>query len=238
MNTLYSSFVNINKIKATALFEDRLKNLWIGCAYQGMLMLPHKDMPFHFYDLPITLSDTPGQINAIYNDRQNVLWCAIEDNGIFQFDSHGHVTRNIPTPGSVSSMYEDSEGTFWIGVNEKGLYIMDRKTGTLHLQYPVSGDFAIRTIAEDRHKNLYISILGKGILRYQLRTRKGELFSVGHPLPGKKIYIIIGLLLYSVTPKTESGSVIMDISVVTIPRPDTFWISLSNQTSNSRPAIP
>lgn len=186
MNTLYSSFVNINKIKATALFEDRLKNLWIGCAYQGMLMLPHKDMPFHFYDLPITLSDTPGQINAIYNDRQNVLWCAIEDNGIFQFDSHGHVTRNIPTPGSVSSMYEDSEGTFWIGVNEKGLYIMDRKTGTLHLQYPVSGDFAIRTIAEDRHKNLYISILGKGILRYQLRTRKGELFSVGHPLPDKK----------------------------------------------------
>lgn len=189
MDTLYSSFVNINKIKATTLFEDRLQNLWIGCAYQGMLMLPHQDTPFRFYDLPITLSDIPGQINAIYIDRKDVLWCSIEDNGIYQFDSHGHVTRNIPAPGSVSSMYEDSKGTFWIGVNGKGLYVLDRKTGTLDLQYPASGDFVIRAITEDADKNLYVSILGKGVLRYQLQAEKGELFSAGHtPELGKGIY--------------------------------------------------
>lgn len=189
VTNIYNSFVNTEKIKINSIFEDKERNLWMGCDYQGILMLPHHEIPFHFWNLPITIDDTPGHINTIYCDNKNILWCAIEDNGIYQFNSNGHVTNHIETPSFVSSIFEDSKGNFWIGMNGKGLFIMDRKNKTFTLKYPIKGNFSVRHIEEDKHGNLYISILGKGILHYSLQTDKATMFSSDSKLKNIQFFI-------------------------------------------------
>ena len=47
---IQSSFININQAKVSSLFEDKQQNLWIGCLYQGFLMLPHKPLLFFFLE--------------------------------------------------------------------------------------------------------------------------------------------------------------------------------------------
>lgn len=185
INTFYSPFININQAKTNALFEDKQRNLWIGCLYQGLLKLPHYSIPFSFWNQPIKNSDIPGCINALYCDKINTVWCAVEDNGIYQLDHNGNVLYHIYTPGDVSSMFEDSNNIFWIGINGKGLYSLNRENGKLELKYPLQGNFSIRCITEDKYKHLYVAILGEGILRYNLHTEKFELFSRKNPIKDK-----------------------------------------------------
>lgn len=170
IGTVYSSFVNTDRMKAKSLFEDKERNLWIGCDFQGMLMIPYRALPFQFWNLPITYDDAAGHVNVLFCDKENTLWCAIWDNGVYQLDSNGHVLRHIDTPSSVSSIFEDSKGNFWLGVDRMGLYLLDRKSGKLTLKLPVRGGFSIRHIEEDRRENLYVSVLGKGVLRHSLAT--------------------------------------------------------------------
>ena len=170
IGTVYSSFVNTDRMKAKSLFEDKERNLWIGCDFQGMLMIPYCALPFQFWNLPITYDDAAGHVNVLFCDKENTLWCAIWDNGVYQLDSNGHVLRHIDTPSSVSSIFEDSKGNFWLGVDRMGLYLLDRKSGKLTLKLPVRGGFSIRHIEEDRRENLYVSVLGKGVLRHSLAT--------------------------------------------------------------------
>lgn len=138
---IQSSFININQAKVSSLFEDKQQNLWIGCLYQGFLMLPHKPLPFSFWNQPIMLSDMPGWLNALYCDKTDTMWCSVEDNGIYQLDCNGNISRHIYTDGVVFSMFEDSDGVFWVGINGKGLYSFNRKKGKLELEYPLQGEF-------------------------------------------------------------------------------------------------
>lgn len=194
---IQSSFININQAKVSSLFEDKQQNLWIGCLYQGFLMLPHKPLPFSFWNQPIMLSDMPGWLNALYCDKTDTMWCSVEDNGIYQLDCNGNISRHIYTDGVVFSMFEDSDGVFWVGINGKGLYSFNRKKGKLELEYPLQGDFSIRCITEDKHKNLYAAILGEGILQYHLPTGKYQLLSRKNPIKGENNitnYWIISIL--------------------------------------------
>lgn len=194
---IQSSFININQAKVSSLFEDKQQNLWIGCLYQGFLMLPHKPLLFSFWNQPIMLSDMPGWLNALYCDKTDTMWCSVEDNGIYQLDCNGNISRHIYTDGVVFSMFEDSDGVFWVGINGKGLYSFNRKKGKLELKYPLQGDFSIRCITEDKHKNLYAAILGEGILQYHLPTGKYQLLSRKNPIKGENNitnYWIISIL--------------------------------------------
>lgn len=188
-NTMYSPFINTDKIKANIIFEDRNKNIWIGCDYQGILMIPYKDMPFHFWNLPITFDDIPGHINTILYDKENTLWCAIEDNGIYQFDPNGHIIRHINTPSSVSSMFEDGKGNLWVGMNRAGLFLLDKNNWELILKHKTDENSIIRHIAEDKHGNLYISILGKGVLRYSILTGNAIMFSDNPEIKDRQHFI-------------------------------------------------
>ena len=71
IDTIYSSFVNTGKVNVKSLFEDKERNLWIGCDFQGILMLPYRAVPFQFWNLPITYDDAPGHVNAIFCNKDN-----------------------------------------------------------------------------------------------------------------------------------------------------------------------
>lgn len=178
---LYNPFINTSQARITCLFEDHQKNLWIGSQYQGMLMYPNIPMPFHFTNKPSLYSKTPGRISALYYNKKGMLWCSVENDGIYQLNNDETIVNYIAVPHTAGAMYEDSEGTYWIGVNGQGLYTLNPKTNQLQLKYPIKGDYVISSLTEDKHKNLYVSVMGEGILRYHLPTGKFQMFTYQTP---------------------------------------------------------
>lgn len=174
-----NAFLAIERAKVNTLFEDSHRNVWLGCLYQGVLSYLHHSMPFSFWKSPAASADIPGWINTVFCDSHNRVWCTVEGNGIYQLDTNGNVLRYIPVQEAVFAMYEDSGGTYWIGIDGKGLYSLDEERGRLRLVYPVQGDFDIRCITEDKHQNLYVSILGLGVLCHDLQTGKSRLILEG-----------------------------------------------------------
>lgn len=110
-------FMDASRAKVNTLFEDNHRNLWAGCQYQGVLARLFRGASFSFWKSP---SVTPAQINAIYCDSRNSVWCSMEETGIYQLGAGGKLLRHIPASGTVFSMYEDSRGTFWAGVEGRG----------------------------------------------------------------------------------------------------------------------
>ena len=172
-----NAFLDIRQSKINTLFEDSHQNIWIGCLYQGVLVRLRHPMPFSFWASPAIPSGIPGWINMLYCDKQNHIWCTVEGNGIYQLDDNGNILQHIPIQENVFAMFEDSEGTYWLGIDGKGLYSLDIRKGTLKQVYPLQGDFSIRSITEDSSKNLYIPVLGLGVLCYNLPTQKIRLFT-------------------------------------------------------------
>ena len=181
LQTIYNPFIDINSTRVLTLLEDRQRNLWIACQYQGILMLPATPMPFHYWSLPKTQMDVPGNPLALCATRDGSLWCTVEDNGLYRLNRRGKVLQHIDFPQSIASLYEDSEGTLWAGVNGKGLYTVDAPNGRFHPRYAIQGDYVIKAITEDSLQNLHVSILGAGILRYHLPT--GQTLFSSHETP-------------------------------------------------------
>ena len=173
---LYNPFVEIDRANVHALFEDRFGNIWFGCDYSGLLMLPKNPMPFRFWDMSQQL--TNGQITALYHDRAGSVWCAVEGNGLFRLNENGMPVAHIATPQSVTAICEDSRGNFWIGMHSLGLYSVDRARGTLQCRYAMQGSFPVRSIVEDDRGRLYVSITGEGLLCYDTVARTSALITV------------------------------------------------------------
>lgn len=173
---LYNPFTNADQARVSAFLEDRGHNLWIGDLYQGILMRPAAPMLFHFMNKPSQPSETPGQIAALCTDQEGTLWCSVEDAGIYRLTRDGKIARHIPLSHTAKSLFEDSNGTLWAGINGKGLYTLNPKSGQLHLEYPLRGDYTVNCITEDANRNLYASILGEGILCRHLPTGESRMF--------------------------------------------------------------
>ncbi len=178
---LYNPFIDANHTRLTFLFEDRERNLWMGCQYQGLLMLPDMSMPFHFTNKPSSYSKMTGGIAALYYDKEGTLWCSVEGDGIYLLDAEGGIVDYIAVEHTAGAMYEDSEGIFWVGVNGKGLYTLDRRTKQLHLKYPIQGDYVMSCVTEGHDQTLYAAVMGEGILRYDRKS--GEFFMTNYQTP-------------------------------------------------------
>lgn len=169
---LYNSFAELSISIITTLFEDHENNLWIGCRYQGLIMLPSSPLDFSFIKYPIDSSSIPSMAQTLYCDSKGRLWCPSCGQKLLILSKDGQVIKQIPTNGTVGTIYEDNEGSVWIGVNGKGLYVIDNEESRLKLIYPIDGNYVISSIAEDSSNTLFASIMGKGIFKHCSSTNK------------------------------------------------------------------
>ena len=115
---------------------------------------------------------------SIYQDSNHHLWVAADNEGVFELDAEGRRLRHYQ-PGNnprsmantIMCMYEDTNGDFWLGSYTRGLAKLNRRTGECEYPLPVDNE-KIFSIAEDRHKNLYIATFGSGFYQYNLVTKE------------------------------------------------------------------
>ena len=166
-------------ITAKHLYQDQLGRMWITTYKNGIAM--SADAMTNFNSLAL------GDINGICEDRDGYYWLGLNSGGILKVDPQTlEVVEKYTkqTIGSSSDVvvgnYAASDGSLWFGTWEGGL--LKYKDG-LWKNYTVSTPgSAFKTnniwgITEDYWGNIWIGVLGGGVVRMDKRTGSQRSFT-------------------------------------------------------------
>lgn len=116
----------------------------------------------------------------LFQDKENYLWIATLQDGLFKLDNNRLVSQYKNEPGNATSlshnlvkcMLEDQVGRLWIGTDGGGLNIYNRKTDNftvLRAQQEKNkglSDNAIHSIYQDKAGSIWVGTLGDGVNIY------------------------------------------------------------------------
>ena len=161
----------LNSSKIWSIYEDRQDNLWVGCQQRGLLMISRIEQPFHCWNTsPISLTlGTP--VTAICEGDNGIIWCSVQENGIYGFDNTGAVIAKPKAPSPVESIHRDKKGNYWVGT-DKALFHYNPLTGSYRQMAEYDCD-KINVMADDGNGKIYLSVYSRGFCKYDVKT--GEL---------------------------------------------------------------
>jgi signal transduction histidine kinase/ligand-binding sensor domain-containing protein/DNA-binding response OmpR family regulator len=171
----------------TALMEDRLGRIWIGSApgisvldegRRGVTHYPHRYRTFRY---------GWGQVKAILEGRDGILWLATPSElmrfhpvaGDFQYLRHDPLDPTGMNSDLPTALLQDRSGVIWVGTNGFGLNIHDPKADRFRtFRRPANwssrmAGFSVYTLFEDSEGTLWIDA---GLL-YRWNRVTGELSS-------------------------------------------------------------
>ncbi len=170
-----SSF-DLSTANVWALFEDNQENLWIGCLKRGLLLLPQREPQFNSWSLSLQNVSIGGSVTSFCQGDNGLIWCAVQNNGIYGFDANGKMVAHPASPPKTYSIYRDKSGRYWIGSGD-GVYSYNPYTGAYKKEVPFHCDY-VNTLSEDSQGHLYISTYSQGICSYDTRTKAVHQFSM------------------------------------------------------------
>ena len=171
-----SASFDLNTSNVWALFEDNQDNLWVGCQKRGLLMLPQQKPQFRswkFADLHVNVG---GSLTSICAGDHNIVWCAVQNNGVFGFDDMGRLVAHPASPEGTYLLYRDRQGGYWVGTNGC-LYTYDPVTGVSKQKVAFSNGF-INAIADDGKGSIFFSLFGEGFCSYDTATGEVRRFNM------------------------------------------------------------
>lgn len=168
--------LQVGQTSISSVLEDRSGNLWMACLGQGILMLPKKPALFSFWDFSSLQAGRLGGIVALCKDSDGGVWCSLGSRGLFHLDASGEVVGHIKTKFPVSALYEDSGGRLWAGVEHGGLFEVDKRHLALRERLPLPDKDYLDYITGDGCGNLYLGLLGTGILQFHVPTGARRMF--------------------------------------------------------------
>ncbi len=161
------------------LYLDQLGRMWLASYKNGIAMC--SEVLSNFKNLAI------GDINAITEDLYGNYWLGRNDGGIIKmdpetlepietFDKH---SLGVPSDIIVSS-YAASDGTLWFGTYEGGLLKYKDGEWENFLSSDPGSKFVTNNIwgiTEDRWGNIWVGVLGGGVVRIDSHTGKQRSFT-------------------------------------------------------------
>lgn len=168
---IYCPFLNLDVAKIGAVFEAPDGNLWLGCNYSGIVMVPGKNIPFVYRKLSHAFPDFGGGMSAMATWKGNVLAC-IDKGRIGVFSPEGKLLRSsvIPDGGAVTHIEPLSGDSFLLSVANSGLWTFDAQSGVVSKFLDIPGKFRLLVTAPGNPGELFIGVHGVGIMRYDIKT--------------------------------------------------------------------
>ena len=167
--------LNLNTAKVWAISEDRQGNIWLGCQSKGLLILPARQPQFSTWSFASQGSNIGSTVTSICQGDRGMTWCTVQGNGVFGFDSLGHIAARPQAPASAECIYRDRRKRYWIGTGD-ALYAYNPLTGQAQHQLTFDCD-KLDNMVDDSLGRLYVSVFSKGFLRYDPATREMRHFN-------------------------------------------------------------
>lgn len=168
---LYCPFMNLNTAKIGAVYSAPDGNLWLGCNYYGIVMVPGRQIPFLYRKLVDTFPDFGGGLSALSVWQGNVL-AGLDKGRLALFSPDGKLKMHtaVPTGGLISSIEVTDGQKALIGVANEGVWELDLSTGGLRKMLEIPGKYPSVVICEGKGDDLFIGVHGAGLLRYNRKS--------------------------------------------------------------------
>ena len=108
----------LNTSKVWSIFKDRQDNLWIGCQQRGLLMLPQRALPFSSWQISPASHAIGAPVTAICQGDNGLIWCSVQENGIYGFNLQGKLVQQPKAPMPIESIHRDAQGRYWVGTDK------------------------------------------------------------------------------------------------------------------------
>ena len=169
---------------------DSHGNTWVGVYWKGLLIKPNSSNNFQYIGRRSALRNTIGTncVTAIMPDRDNTLWVATDNCGLYHLDADAaqlaHYRTNSGTgvtvtpnmPSTILSILRDSQGMLWLGSSLGELTRFDPTSGTCTLMSQIvdGGKAVIHpfAICEDAYGTIWIGTNGQWLYGYDLNSRQ------------------------------------------------------------------
>ena len=165
----HSRELNLNTAKIWAIAEDRQGNIWLGCQSKGLMILPARQPQFSTWSFASQGANIGSTVTSICQGDRGITWCTVQGNGVFGFDSLGHIAARPSAPAQAECIFRDSQHRYWIGTGD-ALYSYDPLTGHSQRQLTFDCD-KFGSIIDDHAGRIYVSAFSKGIICFDPATK-------------------------------------------------------------------
>lgn len=156
--------IDLNCSNVWGTFCDRNNNLWIACRQKGLLMISNKRPYFDYWSFSAQNYRIGSPVTAICEGDDGMIWCSVQNNGIYGFDSYGNLVAHPKAPRSVEYIFRDKQKSYWIGTNN-ALYSYNPHSGNYKLAFSLDCD-KFNDLTEDGNGNIYASTFYRGFCKY------------------------------------------------------------------------
>ena len=171
-----SAMFDLSTSNVWALFEDNQNNLWVGCQKRGLLMLPQQEALFRSWKFADLHMRTGGALTSACEGENGIIWCSVQNNGIFGLNEKGRVVAHPASPEGTYLIHRDKSGNYWIGTNG-ALYAYNPLTGVSQKKAAFNNGF-INAMTDDGKGHLFFSLFGEGFCAFDIATGEVKKFSM------------------------------------------------------------
>lgn len=176
--SIFSTEVNMDKVKIMGINEDHEGNIWISMLQKGLFMQPAIKPAFHYQGYRLMASNMLGEasVGSVRQSSNHHIWVALDGDGLYELAPDGTRLRHYtpPTvPSAIMDIEEDLQHRIWIASYLNGCGWIDAATGTYHrLPCTYGKAQSVFDIVQDRRGFMWVGTLGDGLKRVNLSTNE------------------------------------------------------------------
>ena len=161
---------NLPTKKINVILQGKNGNFLIGTD-KGLfsLLAGSIDESEQYEFIPIELTLKKPKINDILQTKENELWIATEENGIYAMDGDEtyNITKQNGLPSnSIGNLFQDKTGNIWIGTKGGGLVKYGNRAFTYYDKIKGLNSPTIFSIIKDEDNNLWVTTNDEGIFKF------------------------------------------------------------------------
>jgi len=140
--------------------------------------------PIFFDHLTIREGLSHNTVHCLLQDQYGYVWIGTQ-NGLNKYDGYGfeiYRSGESTDPGfsgkTITALFEDAKGNLWVGTEKAGINFRESgKDAFTNIKFEEIERAGVSSFAEDNDGNIWMTTIGAGVLKYEVRTKTSQIFN-------------------------------------------------------------